>query len=66
MRKEDPNQNMSMEGDFMKLAMEHAERRMSKKPDSAFEIAVSCWLELHSAWYVRWAWESVSPDCIAC
>lgn len=36
MRKIDPKENLSYDGNFLKLANEHAIRRMSRKPDEAF------------------------------
>lgn len=38
MRRVNPKENMTMDSPFMQLANEHAERRMSKKPDAVFEL----------------------------
>lgn len=41
LRKQDPTQNLSYEGDFMKKANEHAVRRMRRKPEEALTLKVS-------------------------
>lgn len=41
MRRKDPTQNLSSEGDFMKLANQHAVHRLRRKPDEALSLRVS-------------------------
>jgi hypothetical protein len=39
-RKIDPKENLSADSPFMKLATEHAVKRLSRPPDEAFELQV--------------------------
>ena len=40
MRKADPTQNLSYEGEFLTRANNHAIKRLSRKPDEAYSLRV--------------------------